>query len=530
MVRSGVSKLERYVFLPNEKLENHFTRSKMGYKNDIKTPFGKHHDANLIKQQWLKEIQQLKKQPMFYDLYNYELEMCNKMGPLSVMLPLRNRMEGIKEYFTALPNVPVSRSAIAAVIKYFQPMKGIHPRSAEKTVERMRLNTNSGTPFYCRRNDVKSITMNSDLISYEGVVTLESFPKLETKEMAAILGWRGRESGEFISKQRTLWMFPFSVNIQELRVYQPAIEIIQRYNLIPAYVSTEAVDVEMTKLFKTKGYNDKIVCTDFSSFDAHFNLSLQQCTFEIMKNLLNDSEDANNWLDAIYNIKYNIPLIVTPEIILGGHHGMASGSGGTNFDESLAHRALQFESAQGAKQLLNSHSMCLGDDGVITYPHVDVAQVIDSYTQHGLEMQPSKQHVDEITAIYLRRWYHKQYKINGINVGVYPTFRALNRMLHQERFYDSKRWNKKMVTLRYLSILENIKFHPLRERFVDFCMKRDKYRLGLDIPGFFDNIEDEAKEAVAYMPDFLGYQRSLGDPTGSGISEWWITRYLRSLE
>jgi len=62
-------------------------------------------------------------------------------------------------------------------------------------------------------------------------------------------------------------------------------------------------------------------------------------------------------------------------------------------------------------------------------------------------------------------------------------------------------------------------------------MKGDKYRLGLDIPGFFTNLDKIAQEAIDYMPDFLGYTRSLtgdGSVRKVGISDWWIVKYLKS--
>lgn len=88
-----------------------------------------------------------------------------------------------------------------------------------------------------------------------------------------------------------------------------------------------------------------------------------------------------------------------------------------------------------------------------------------------------------------------------------------------------------MVALRQLSIIENCKYHPLREEFAQFCMKRDKYRLGIDIPGFLDNIERIASESIELMPDFLGYTKSMSKSDKAyGINSWWIVNYLRSLK
>lgn len=50
-------------------------------------------------------------------------------------------------------------------------------------------------------------------------------------------------------------------------------------------------------------------------------------------------------MDQIYPIKYTIPLVCSDHTMLYGHHGMGSGSGGTNADESLGHRYLQYLAA-----------------------------------------------------------------------------------------------------------------------------------------------------------------------------------------
>lgn len=324
-------------------------------------------------------------------------------------------------------------------------------------------------------------------------------------------------------------MFPFGVNVQELRVYQPLIEVAQRLNLVPAWVGLEAVDQAITRLFDTKGKDDLIVCTDFSKFDQHFNTSMQDAARTILVSLLDNSADSRSWIENVFPVKYSIPLAISMNEIRHGYHGMGSGSGGTNADETLCHRALQYEAAQAHNQKLNPNSQCLGDDGILSYPGITVEDVVRSYTAHGQEMNVDKQYASKQDCTYLRRWHHQDYRQNGVCVGVYSTYRALGRLCEQERYYDPDVWGPKMVALRQLSIIENCKYHPLREEFAQFCMKRDKYRLGLDIPGFLDNIVQYAQESMDLVPEFLGYTKSLGDSSRAyGIDGWWIVNYLRT--
>ena len=120
-------------------------------------------------------------------------------------------------------------------------------------------------------------------------------------------------------------------------------------------------------------------------------------------------------------------------------HGMASGSGGTNVDESIAHKALQYEAALTDNAELNQYSMAYGDDGILSYPGITQESVIHSYTKHGVQMNASKQMFSKTDCVVLRRWHSTSYIQRSLMVGVYSTFRALGKLLGQERFYDPEK-------------------------------------------------------------------------------------------
>nr|USE07958.1 MAG: putative RNA-dependent RNA polymerase [Picobirnavirus sp.] len=445
---------------------------------------------------------------------------------MSIMKPLSERLDDIDHYYDdiLLSSTPVSDSAVKAVISEFSGVKGLRVRNQQRTVDLMKKSTNSGSPYFTKRKLVVAKTVPCTVFGEHQMLDGNNSWK-----SAAVLGWRGQEGGPKPDdvKQRVVWMFPFAVNIQELQVYQPLIESCQKLNLVPAWVSMESVDQRITKMFDTKGVDDVVICTDFSKFDQHFNTDMQDCSREILENLLTKDSTSEKWLTNVFPIKYAIPLAYDYGKIRSGKHGMGSGSGGTNADETLAHRALQYEAALSQNVKLNPNSQCLGDDGVLTYPGITVEDVIRSYTAHGQEMNETKQYVSKHDCVYLRRWHHINYRQNGICVGVYSTYRALGRLMEQERYYDPEVWSAKMVALRQLSIIENVKYHPLRAEFAEFCMKRDKYRLGIDIPGFLDDIDNIAKEAIDLMPDFLGYTKSMTKDQ-TGLSSWWIVNYLKS--
>nr|AMP18960.1 RNA-dependent RNA polymerase [Otarine picobirnavirus] len=517
--------------LPNPGLRAYFQHVRDGNSDVYRTPFYKDRDLPTLLQEWERKLLPLKAK--WPSLYQFEIDLGEKVGPMSVMKPLSERMGDIDAYYDliSLDQVPLDARAVDASKREWSEIAGLRIRGEARTVNVMKKSTNSGSPYFAKRRNVLDKTLPCTVWNSGESV----FQNLDGNvwEGAAVLGWRGQEGGPSAQdvKQRVVWMFPFAVNIKELSVYQPLIEAFQAKRKVPAWVGMDAVDAEITRLFDTKGRDDVVICTDFSKFDQHFNPVCQDTAAELLSYLFGNSREIGRWLDDIYPIKYMIPLAYDWGKIRFGRHGMGSGSGGTNADETLLHRTLQHEAAILNGQTLNPHSQCLGDDGILSYPGCTVNDVVSAYTSHGLEMNPDKQYVSKHDCTYLRRWHHQEYRQDGVCVGVYATTRALGRLCMQERYYDPEKWGPKMVALRQLSILENVKYHPLREEFVSFCMKGDKYRLGLDIPGFFDNLQAEAIKAIDYMPDFLGYTKSIqhdGNPD-IGINDWWIVKYLKSL-
>lgn len=227
-------------------------------------------------------------------------------------------------------------------------------------------------------------------------------------------------------------------------------------DILPPYISNDRVDLEITKLFDSKNPDDLVICTDFTRFDQHFNSSMQSAAEYVLRRMFVNSEYTDMWLSNVFTYKYNIPAI-TPNKVYKGPHGMGSGSGGTNPDESISHKSLQFHAANEAKEQLNPHSMAYGDDGILTFPGITPDFIEKEYRKFGQDVNQSKFHVSRDTAVFLRRIYNVNYRREGMMRGVYSVLRAMNHLISQERFYDPKKWSKEMVTLRWLSIIENCK-------------------------------------------------------------------------
>lgn len=517
-------------------LRAYLGRVKQGQPEIYEAPFAIGVSMSQILDEWRNVLESVKRD--WPSLWDFEEDLASKVGPLSVEKPLSERLEDIAHYYEdiQLSSTPIDNEAVAATVNEFAAASGLRLRNLQNTVAKMKKSTNSGLPYFVKRRTVVEKTMPCTSLAMQG-----DFPSVKgklrssTTNLAAVVGWRGQEGGPQKEdvKQRVVWMFPFSVNINELQVYQPLIESFQRLEFNPAWVSMDSVDKRITRLFDSKSSKDLVICTDFSKFDQHFNKDMQTCAERILRSLLSPGSQSNSWLEEVFPIKYLIPLAWNTTIANGyrtistfvGYHGMASGSGGTNADESLTHRALQHEAAIRNGKKLNLYSQCNGDDGVLTFPGISVDKIVKTYESHGQECNPDKQYVSTNNCVYLRRWHQYDYRIDGVCAGVYSTNRALGRLKYTERYLDET-WDEKDIVLRELSIIENCNKHPLKESFADFCLKRSKYHLGRDIPGFYDNIDRYGHEAIEKGHDVLGYTKS--QMKQSKISEWWIVKYLKS--
>nr|UAW00563.1 MAG: RNA-dependent RNA polymerase [Porcine picobirnavirus] len=531
MFKSNEPSFSNYFKLPNPGLRAYFSNVEKGQPLVYDTPFAKGESMKTTLEKWNRILKSISAE--WPTLWEFEQDLRSKVGPLSVMEPLSKRMDDIDHYYDDihLESQPILDAALKATVSEWQNVSRLRIKSQRATIDDMKQSSNSGSPYFHKRRDVNKLTYPVHYVRPDRSTVIQALAD-SSWNACAVLGWRGQEGGYSKAdvKQRVVWMFPYAVNIEELRVYQPLIVAAQKHNIIPAWVSMDAVDEQITRLFDTKGDDELIICTDFSKFDQHFNRDMAAAAKYVIDSIFANSADMRYWLKQTYEIKYMIPLAYQYGKVRYGRHGMGSGSGGTNADETLAHRALQYEAAITHGAFLNPHSMCLGDDGIISYPGITVDDVVDTYTKHGQEMNSTKQYASTQDCVFLRRWHHNKYRVNGVCAGVYSTNRALGRLKYLERFQDPQYWGPKMVALRQLSIIENVKFHPLREQFAEFCMKRDKFRLGLDIPGFLDSLDKEVKEAIDHMPDFLGYTKTLqgGAESSYGINDWWIVKYLRN--
>lgn len=566
-ISEGSTQESVYYDRSNQGIRSYLARARVGNEVDYRTPLFGGANRETVLDRWNSNIEKLEQHKIFKDLYLFEIEMRDKVGPLSIQKPVIDRIPDVKHYYTDSEITskvsPISKVAISSVVDQLAAVKGVRRRSLSTTISDMEKSSNDGLPTF-RRGRGKTLKLldageisvmpdcprvrdnpvfydanNGAFIRYYDTACESLNLNHQYYVMCAMLGWRGQEGGPLATdvKQRVIWMMPTIVNALELSMYQPFILACQKVRLIPAYVSDECVGEKMLQIFKiAQDNNSYVLCTDFSRFDQHFNPYLADAAKNILLKLVARSGYTDAWFDFVYPIKYNIPILVDDKLVIHGAHGMASGSGGTNFDETMAHIALQNEAIiklasksfkHFSREQERPYGQCLGDDGVFTFPGINVDDIINVYSSHGLEMNPDKQRVSKDTAVYLRRWYHVDYNDGNKCYGVYSTCRALGKLMSMERYMDPEKWSREMVIYRSLSILENCKYHPLFHRLINFVKRGDRFGLGTKIAGFFDDIEAKYKEAMKEVPALNNWRnRAFGEV--QGIANWSVVKYLRS--
>lgn len=505
------------------------------------TGFAHGKDIHTIIDEWISMVEQWTRENEIPGLLEFEKDMAAKVGPLSVRVPWKDRVSSLEDYYTdaSFNEDHINPIAMDNMIKEWSVLSGLLLRSQGRVVENMPLSTNSGLPFFTKRRrfaeahyyPVRIMRLNG-VRAYDHIL-YSNLPKdSDFYQVCALPGWRGQEGGPNATdvKQRMVWMFPMAVNILEGQFYQPYIEACQHTGLVPAWISSAEVEKRMTMLFDSKGDN-YVIGTDFSKFDQHFNSTMAKMALYVYDSIAEQDDNYYSWRQEVFPVKFRIPMLLPTDFddrtcrISVGLHGMASGSGGTNADETTAHRCLQYHAAAQQGAVLNPHSMCNGDDGIITYPGVDVDQVVKTYTDFGQEMNVDKQHVSRDDAIYLKKYYHTKYRFGGVMAGVYSGARVLGKLKYTER--DISDLSDKEYVLRELSILENANAHPLFNQLMRIALTNSKLQLGLKLDGGLDSLV----AWVDHLPmeertKFMNYNQA--QQKQFGLKTWRTFMWLKS--
>jgi len=438
---------------------------------------GKHGNPYLTpedaKKKWLTILATLQdKGPELKNIYDFDTSWLEKWGPqgghpaIDVWMPL------IEESFSDLPQPPAFETpewqeainSWTAILRS-SGMGELYPRSYDRVIldlaTRDRLLTNSGFPAFGKRSKPE---VRSEAIRHAKSGEWKNFP--------AIVLFR-----YYNGKLRFVWMFPYATNLVEGSWTQPIQAAAMNSKLATTFFSPwkgfDAVRDRITWAYDN-GY--QIAASDFSSTDMHFRACTSSQVFEVLKQLFALGVNTDDLKESIEHMQ-QIPLLVGTDIMLGGEHGVASGSAWTNQIETIFDGILsQYMDAKTRHHVQGLYA--IGDDMTWVskaFPKDFATQLEDIGQSVGQVIKAEKTTVFPDRVKSLQRLFQRDYRrADGKVRGVYRTCKALNSIIFPERFHE-KGWDSNMFCARTYAILENCVDHPLFREFVEFIVKGNKH-------------------------------------------------------
>lgn len=417
-----------------------------------------------------------------------KLESSNrsKFGPRSIAVPWSEREDAVLAYYGTDNTSKFKRTVT-------KTLRNLRPKSLQAAIQLLKNSTNSGLPYYRKKGLVKEELM-------------ENFRQVLERKDPCVMFTRTQEN----KKTRTVWGYPIADTLNEMRFYAPLLEYQKKLDWRNSIKSPDDVNNKITRLINSAGGNRKLLSIDFSAYDTSLKYTLQKEAFEYIKELFQPS--FSDEIDYIFE-RFNTIGLITPDGILRGSHGVPSGSTFTNEVDSICQYLIATTFGLDAGDF-----DIQGDDGA--YALEDPDTLMDYFSSFGLTVNKEKSYVADDYIVYLQNLYHKEYTLsNGIIGGIYPTYRALNRILYLERFTDFEKTDilgKDYFSIRTISILENCKYSPLFSQLVKFVYSLDKYNLEYSQEGLNSYIKSvKAASGVAGVFKF----RYEDDVTGIGNFE-----------
>jgi len=476
------------------RLSLHLDRTVVGSKEVFLSPIGKEEDPSITLSKFDK-IFENNLGKMNKILLDLEYNNRGKYGPRSIAKPWSERRKSLVDYFSA------STSTRSLVLKSINNGR-LRPLSLEEGIKLLKNNTNSGLPYYTRKSKVK-------------MKTLEHFKDEINAEYPCILFTRTQEGG----KTRNVWGYPMSDTLNEMLYYSPILNFQKRLVWRAALLGPDLVDRAITALVSSAIDGKILYSVDFSAYDASINSYLEDLSFDYIKSCFQSVYHEN-----ILKLRDRFKTIgiITPNGIMSGQHGVPSGSTFTNEVDSLVQYIISSNS--GVK---DSQMQIQGDDGAYCVD-VDTLDILkDNFKHYGLKLNDEKSHTSQNYLVYLQKLYHKDYLKDGLIGGIYPVYRALCRIVFQERYSDFEDYDLKGIdyySIRTITILENCKYHPLFKELVRFVYDLDKYKLKFS--------QDAIGKYGLMLNNSTGTGNLLynqyGDKVG-GINDFETVKYLRHI-
>lgn len=432
-------------------------------------------DPDVILARWEKQLTRLQDGDEYSrNVFQFDISQKEKWGPQGGVKPIKELMDDV-----VLQGFGDSPSPSAFATAEWQKAKDIvvkklfnagicklRPASYTKVLDDMRardtLESNSGWPLFTRRSrpEVKEESIQA---AQDG----------RWKTYPAIALFRN-----YNGKTRLVWMFPMSANLVEGSYFQPLQSAIIKSDLGKHFFAPW-IGFEQVRESITAAYSDDkfIAASDFSSTDAHFTIHTSMEVCDVIEQCFQVKYRAG--LRESITHMHQIPLVVGPNEMVTGSHGVSSGSNWTNFIETIFDWILAeyvYIISNGKHQGLYA----IGDDmsWISTTYDDSFEQFLEQVGETvGQVIKAEKTTNDPGKVKTLQRLFQRGYRRpeDRLLRGVYSTVRALKSSVYPEKFHNPKLWSKDMFCARQFMILENCVDHPLFEDFVKFVCNGNQY-------------------------------------------------------
>jgi hypothetical protein len=416
-----------------------------------------------------------------------EMERANrsKIGPRSIAVPWSERVAGLTDSYSHQSEHHVCE------FKYEPGPGNLIPVSVEEAASKAKTSSSAGLP---------ELTKKGKCVQR----LLDDFDNQLNRKDPCMLYTRTTE----LKKTRNVWGYPFADTLFEQMFYIPLLYLQKQKPYRAALVSPDEVAKRISELIHyAMAHGLLLYSVDFAAFDASVRYQYIIYAFDYIKSCF--IPEVHPFLDYICERVYTIG-IVTPSRVFHGKHGVPSGCTFTNELDSI----IQLGVAMVNPFIKASDCVVQGDDGVYMLSSENVPIFEETFKRAGLRLEKSKSVLAPNHVIFCQNLYHIDYADEDGHIGgIYSTYRAINRILFQEKFTELKKMDirsQDYFGIRTLTILENCKYHPLFEDLVKFILARERFSLDIS--------DDGIAKYCAYKNQTIATEGSLNHQYGSIVS------------